>query len=510
MPLVPVTIPPGMYRNGTPYDAKNYYEDGNLIRFHNGSLRPIGGWERRAETSTFGTPIDPLVATPATETVRDGISFKDNSGQQAMVFGSNSGLYYVSSGGIITDITPAGFTGGNNDVTFPIGYGIGIYGVLTYGTPRNPGDVNPVHVQRWTFDMWGEDVICTFEDDDIYTYTPGDAQAVVLTNAPTTVKSSIVTNQRIVMTVSNTTTDVRYVEWSDQEDNDDWTPAIDNYAGFQKLAGTGDAIGMYKIQEEIAILTETDLHIGSWVAAPYVYGFKQVGVQCSPIHFKAVAATGSLLVWLGKKQFWMYDGTLRDLPCSVMDYVAADLDPVYASKIWTMTIAAYNEVWWFYQSYDADEVDSYVILNFADFTWWTGKLSRTAGIDAGTLRSPVMVDSDGKIWNHEQKSVKPVGDMYIKTGPLEIGNGDSNTAIRMLFPDTQQPNEVEYYFYTRQMPTDDDYEHGPFSQSNPVSTTGVMGREIRMKIVGLTNTWEVGGKTRLDIAAPANKSYPSR
>ena len=50
MALLPIKIPPGFFRNGTQYQAKNRWYDGNLVRFSEGRLRPIGGWQRLAET----------------------------------------------------------------------------------------------------------------------------------------------------------------------------------------------------------------------------------------------------------------------------------------------------------------------------------------------------------------------------------------------------------------------------------------------------------------------------
>ena len=50
MPLIPIKIPPGFYRNATQYQAKNRWYNGNLVRFSEGRLRPIGGWQRLATT----------------------------------------------------------------------------------------------------------------------------------------------------------------------------------------------------------------------------------------------------------------------------------------------------------------------------------------------------------------------------------------------------------------------------------------------------------------------------
>ena len=50
MPLLPIKLPPGFFRNATQYQAKNRWYDGNLVRFSEGRLRPIGGWQRLADS----------------------------------------------------------------------------------------------------------------------------------------------------------------------------------------------------------------------------------------------------------------------------------------------------------------------------------------------------------------------------------------------------------------------------------------------------------------------------
>ena len=56
MPLVPLKLPAGFYRNGTDFDASNRWRDGSLVRWRDGSLRPIGGWQER-KTSFSTNPI---------------------------------------------------------------------------------------------------------------------------------------------------------------------------------------------------------------------------------------------------------------------------------------------------------------------------------------------------------------------------------------------------------------------------------------------------------------------
>jgi len=50
MALLPIKIAPGFFKNATQYQAKNRWYDGNLVRFSEGRVRPIGGWQRLTDT----------------------------------------------------------------------------------------------------------------------------------------------------------------------------------------------------------------------------------------------------------------------------------------------------------------------------------------------------------------------------------------------------------------------------------------------------------------------------
>lgn len=66
MALFPLAFPPGIYRNGTEYQSKGRWYDANLIRFYEGTIRPIGGWRTKDRT---GSLTDPFTTTNASPTV---------------------------------------------------------------------------------------------------------------------------------------------------------------------------------------------------------------------------------------------------------------------------------------------------------------------------------------------------------------------------------------------------------------------------------------------------------
>ena len=56
MSLIPLALPPGVYRNGTEFQQSNRWRDASLVRWRDGSLRPIGGWRTRIASAFNAAP----------------------------------------------------------------------------------------------------------------------------------------------------------------------------------------------------------------------------------------------------------------------------------------------------------------------------------------------------------------------------------------------------------------------------------------------------------------------
>ena len=108
--------------------------------------------------------------------------------------------------------------------------------------------------------------------------------------------------------------------------------------------------------------------------------------------------------------------------------------------------------------------------------------------------------TDQVIYEHERDDIV-VEDAWAESGPLEVGNGDNNMAVRYIYPDTETFGDVMYTLYGQNQPTDQRYAYGPYSFDNPISTRA-LGRSISMRVDGSEQTpkWQVGQKTRFDVA----------
>ena len=92
--------------------------------------------------------------------------------------------------------------------------------------------------------------------------------------------------------------------------------------------------------------------------------------------------------------FFVYDGTVKSLPCLVEDFVFTNkgnnLGLSYANgeQIYAGQNHLYEEISWFYPKDNSTLIDRVVTYNYAGQTWTTGSLSRTTWFDATLYDNP--------------------------------------------------------------------------------------------------------------------------
>lgn len=493
MPLIPIDLKPGVYKNGTAYSGKLRWADSNLVRWKDGAIRVIGGWEAR-ETAG-GVPIGELYADATVEAPRNIASWTDNDGVAQIVVGTNLALYHIDSGGVVTDITPSGFVGGNKDSGLKVGYGTFYYGSSTYGTPRTSDGALPTPAPTWDFAIWGENLLAQFRGDgDLYEWVPGTSAAVAIATAPENMQDIIVTDERIVLGVGGTNAP-RLVQWSASENNTDWSPSATNQAGSLTLAGTGPLLAVTQIMNEILILGQNEVHVGRYLGPPYIYGFERVGDNNGLLSANCLITTARFSMWAAERNFWLYDGSLKKLESDIIDFFYDDMSETEYSKTYGFTVRDFNEVWWLYQSKNSEttEPDSYVCYDYTLNHWTKGKLDRSIGSDKAATSTPLMVSPDGIIYNHELEHVAIVdGDApYCETGPIELGQGDQQSYIDYLYPDENVGGNVALTIKTKDMPNLTELTFGPYTISSPTPVRA-RGRQFALRFEGRAAGWKIG------------------
>ena len=481
MALIPINIPPGVYRNGTELQSAGRWYDVNLVRWTEGAMQPVGGWERRGTGTVTGK-------------CRGLLTWKTNSGVRYAALGTSSKLYVMTQSSSLVDITPVGFTAGSDDASTGAGYGISTYGTGYFGTPRpDSGTVTPA--TTWSFDTWGEYLVgCSTSDGKLYEWQLDSAtptKAAVITNAPTSCQGLLVTAERSLLALA-ASGDARKVAWSDLEDNTVWTPSSTNNAGSVILQTTGKIVCAKRVRGQNLILTDIDAHTLTYVGQPFVYQAEIAGRACGIVSANAVAVLDNMAVWMGSKGFHIFDGYVKPLSCEVYDYVFNNLNINQISKVYAVNNAQYNEVWWFYPSANSNENDSYVVWDYLENHWSIGTLARTAGTDRSVFRNPIMIGTNGYVYDHETGLNYDSALPYAESGPFQIGNGDNVLYINELIPDERNQGSVTATFKTRYYPTSTESTFGPYSLTQPTSVR-FNGRQIKMRVTTTTpSDWRVG------------------
>ena len=476
--LRPLEIPPGVVRIGTDMESSGRWRDTSLVRWRDGSLRPVGGWRSFGDTTLNAAP-------------RGALAWVSNSGDRWHLFGTYSKLYAVNSGGTTTDITPVGFTAGTLSAAENTGFGGGLYGAGSFGTPR-PETGSYQECGTWSMATWGQYALaCAPSDGKIYEWQldTGTLPAAV-TNAPTSCSGVLVTDERFVMALG-AGGDPRKVQWCDKEANTTWTPSATNEAGDFSLETPGELMCGLSMRGRTLLLTDADAWLANYLGPPLVYGFDRAGDNCGAASRNAAVAAGDFAFWMGKNAFYVLNGGfVEELPCAVADFVFANMNRNQISKVYGVVNGAHSEVWWFFPSAGSVECDKYVAYDYGEKHWMIGTIDRTCGVDANPIRYPVWADASGNLHQHEVGNMHGSDSVYAETGPLSLG--DEVFSATRLIPDEQTQGDVTVTFKTRLYPNAAESDHGPYTTGNPTSVR-FTGRQVRMRAEAANDVdWRFG------------------
>lgn len=486
-----LTLPAGMYKNGTIRASKGRWYDGNYVRWYEGQLRPWGGWLAHSATS---------VGTGA----RAINTWTDNSLTKWIGIGTYAKLYVCNQTGTVSDITPVGLTVGQVDATSGGGYGNGSFGVGTYGTPRQD-NTNIIDATVWTLDTFGQYLLGTnAADGHIYEWqlnTATPAAALGGTGVPTANRAVSVTEEGFIFALG-ANGNPRNIVWGDQRSDSLWVPAATNQAGSFILQTNGRLMCGKRIRGGHLCFTDADVHLATYVPNNSVYGFQRVGSGCGIISQQGAVVVDTTAFWMSRDGFWLYDGYVQPLESEVGDYVFGRLNEGQRSKVFAIHNPSFGEVTWFYPS--GTEIDSYVSFNYRENQWSIGSLIRTCGIEATNFSFPLMIDATGAIWEHENGFSYSGSMPYAETGPLEIGDGDRWMTLLSMIPDDRNQGDVNITWKGRPYPDAADTSYGPYVETNPLNLR-LSAREWRLRITGVNLTDWRWGPPRLDTRPGARR-----
>ncbi|HZR02332.1 MAG TPA: hypothetical protein VFA81_04060 [Burkholderiales bacterium] len=335
------------------------------------------------------------------------------------------------------------------------------------------------------------------------TIANGTAVTGTGTQAPTG-RAVVCTPERFLV-VLGANSDSRQVAWASQETINAWSATANNTAGSFELATNGRLMCGRAGVNETLLWTDDDLHAMRYIGGQLVYSFTKVGDKCGIISPNAVAMVGSMAIWMGRNEFYMYNGMVQTIPCDVADFVFGGLNVAQRAKVWSMVMPQFSEVWWFFPSTTTGQIgfesptenNCYVIYNYKENHWSFGtSLDRSCGASPDVFDNPMMCNAQGAsasvLIAHESGN-DYAGEMpYIESGPVELGNGDNIVKLQRLVPDELTLGAVNLTVFSKYMPTDPDVAYGPYTLTAPTNVR-VSGRQMRFRFSQVNGGgWRVG------------------
>ncbi len=461
---------------------------------------------------------------------------KDTDGVTVTANGSDSG-----NGGSGVDGAYQLNVGLDNTV-LGTGWGAGTWGRGTWDSAAALTDIANI-LRIWTHDNFGEDLIINVRDGGIFYWdTSANAnaydRAIALSavtganSAPTIAKKVLVSDRdRHVIAFgcdadeTTGTQDPLLIRFSDQETATTWNATATNTAGSLRLGSGSEIVTAVETRQQILVFTDVSLHAMQFLGPPFTYGINLISENITIMGPLAAKAVDDFVFWMGLEDFYVYDGRIQKLPCTVKAYVFNDFNLFQKEKVFGAINSSFNEVWWFYPSADSDSIDRYVVYNYLEQSWYYGTMDRTAWMDRGINDNPVAAGTDNFLYSHEfgldDGSTSPASAIpaYIESSQLDIGDGDKYVFIRRLLPDltfdgsTASSPTASFTLKTRNFPGGayDNSDANTVTQSAGATTTTVerftdqvhvrlRGRSFALRVgsSGLAVQWRLGSP-RVDI-----------
>ena len=349
---------------------------------------------------------------------------------------------------------------------------------VPFGKAASTTATTAEQIRLWAQDNWGEDLVfCVFDGTPYYwDKTLGlSARATSLasqsgaSDCPTITRKIMISDaDRHVIAfgcnaLGSSEQDLLQVRWSDQENPVDWTPTATNTAGGFRISSGSEIVAAQKTRQEMLIWTDSSLHTMRFVGPPFIFSSAMVSNNVSIVGPNALVTVGDRVFWMDRENFYLYSGRLQQLPCTVSRYVFDDINLEQNNKFFAASNRQFDEVFFFYASSSATEIDRYVKFNYEENTWDIGSLARTAWVDYGIHDKPrgAGTASDVEyIYIHETGTSNDgtAMDSFVESADIEIIEGGNNFLfISKIIPDivlTGTSATVDYTIKTRAYPGD--------------------------------------------------------
>jgi len=438
-----------------------------------------------------------------------------------------------TSGGGGTGNAKYQITSGTNKAAFGFGWGTGAWNVGTWNTPRSTSSIQ-LDATYWSLDTFGEDLLAIRNDDALYRWDLSagtSTRAAKIAAAPGTNRVLLVSSpdRHIFLfgtetTIGTTSTqDDLFLRFSSQEDFNTWAPTAENTAGSFRIQDGSKIVAAGRSRGSILVWTDTALHSLNNIGPPFIFGLNQVGANCGAISPNCTVDVNGVTFWMSQTAFYVFDGAINKLPCTVQDFVFDDINTTGQEQIFCGVNTDFNEVTWFYPSESSDFIDRSVTYNYLEKIWYTNDgFARTSWVDRGVYPNPYATEYSSTdlptnetilgvtggasiLYAHED-GVNDDGakmDCQITSGDFDIEEGDQVFLCSRVIPDFKDQvgnADITIEFANYPVSTNTRSFTGTITPTTKFFSVRGRGRQANVKVANniLDSNWRFG-TVRMDL-----------
>jgi hypothetical protein len=467
-------------------------------------------------SNSHGLEVNDFVYFPTANTIGGNILLTDTA------FGGP--IFQVLS---VTDVNNFRFNSAVSAVATSAGAGLAVAqflvdvsttaGFRTWDSPAVSSGIT-FEAANWQLDTFGEILLANKRGKGLYQWFPtlgADIRAVAVTNAPVSVNTFVVSpnDRHVICFGCSNVAGVKeplLVRWSDQNDYTNWTPSISSTAGENTLSGGTQIVQGIRSRNQIAVLTDHVLYGMRFTGPPFIFSFSELGTGCGGVSQHGGIDMDGTPVWMGHDNFFMFDGRVRRLDCTVRRHVFDDINRGEMTKIYAGVNSEFKEITWLYPSADSTECNKYVSWSMEENYWVFGDAIWTTWDDRDIYDNVVNTGTSvavTRIYDNEIDNVftgKGLKiDSFIESADFGIGDGNEMLFVDRLIPDIEINNgQISFTIQTKEFPNGALKTKGPFTLTQNTETVRFRsrGRQARIKLENnATGTEWRYGDLRLDI-----------
>jgi len=238
------------------------------------------------------------------------------------------------------------------------------------------------------------------------------------------------------------------IRWASQDEPQYWNPGgttpngLPSSAGFLRVSRGSRIIRAIPTRQEVVVLTDTHVYSLQFLGTTEVFGLQELSDSISIMSPRSTVSVNNVVFWMGTDKFYIYDGRVQVLPCTIREYIFKDINLNQAEQFVSGTNESYNEVWWFYCSAGSSTINRYAIYNYLEQIWYYGTMDRTAWLDKASFGKPLATTYDpvtdsSFLYEHENSLDADGTPMvsYIQSSDFDMNDGEKFMLTRRMIPD---------------------------------------------------------------------------